>query len=74
MHSFFLNVKMTFEIHTAVFLSIISDLVKMSEARFQDFADIRNLSQFFKSAYEVSPVVECTDVAAKLFSLEKYLL
>lgn len=46
-------------------------LVKEFEAILQDFAETGNLSQFFKSAYEVTPAMEFTGVNVKLFSLEK---
>lgn len=52
----------------------MSDLVKESETRFQDFAEIGKLSLFFKSPYKVALSAEWTDVIAELFSLEKPLL
>lgn len=52
----------------------MSNLVKEFEAKFQDFAEINNLIQFFKLFYEIAQSAEWTDMAVKLFSLEKSLL
>lgn len=59
-----IDLKYNFEIHTAVFLSFILDLVKKFEVRFQGFAEIVKFFRFLKSPYVDKLAAQWTDMIA----------